>query len=576
MRFSELFTRTLRDAPADAEMVSHQLAIRAGYVRPVAAGIYALMPLGWRVMDRIATILREEMNAAGGQEVRLPVVQPAEMWQATGRWESFGPVLQRFETDTGRAFALGPTHEEVVAALAAHEIDSYKRLPQLIYQVQTKYRNEPRPRGGLVRLREFTMKDAYSMDADETGLRAQYDAMIAAYERIFERVDLDVVKVEADNGAMGGSMSHEFVLPHPQGEDRYVACDTCTYAANVETAAFDLPEDSAATPADLQPVQKVATPDCTTIEQVARFLDVSTAQTLKAVFFMHAPPDGASERFVFAVIRGDLDVNEVKLANALGGGKLRAADEDQIRAAGAVPGYASPIGLPPAVTVVADRSVRAGANFVSGANEAGYHLAGVNVPRDFTPAITADIATAYDGAICPRCDQGRLHIERAIELGHCFALGTFYSAAVGVTFMDERGTAQPVLMGSYGIGLERLMAAIIEAHHDDYGIIWPVAVAPFDVHIVTVGEGDDIHEVAEQVYENLENAGYDTLLDDRPESAGVKFNDADLIGAPVRFAVSKKSLAKHGVEARLRWQNDRIIVPLHRIVDWLDDHDALP
>ncbi|MBN2305059.1 MAG: proline--tRNA ligase [Anaerolineae bacterium] len=567
MRITDLFTRTLRDAPADADLLSHQLAVRAGLVRPIAAGIYALMPLGWRVMKRITAILCEEMDAIGGQEVRLPVVHPAELWQATGRWDTFGPVLQKFGTDAGREFVLGPTHEEVIAALALREIDSYKQLPQLLYQVQTKYRNEPRARGGLVRLREFTMKDAYSLDADFDGLDAQYTRVYAAYQRIFERVGLDAIPVEADTGAMGGSASHEFMLRHDQGEDTFVICDSCGYAANVEAAEFVLPE---AGPVVLESVQKVATPDCKTIQEVADFLGVPTAQTLKAVFFMQER--GESDRFVFVVVRGDLEVNEVKLVNALGGGMLRAATDDEIRAAGAVPGYASPLGLPPDVLVVADRSVRVGANFVAGANDEGYHLTGVNVPRDFDPALVAGIAEAADGAICGRCGTGRLRIERAIELGHCFKLGTRYSESVGVTYQDASGTDHPVVMGSYGIGLERLIAAIIETHHDDWGVIWPASAAPFDVHIVTIGKEPELAATAAQVYDGLRAAGIAVLLDDRAESAGVKFTDADLIGAPLRLAVSGKALAAGGIEAKRRSERERMIVPLDGVIAWVREN----
>jgi len=565
MRLSDLFTRTLRDAPADAELVSHRLAVRAGLVRPVAAGIYALMPLGWRVVRKIEAILREEMDALGGQEVRLPVVQPAELWQATGRWETFGPALQKFAAESGREYVLGPTHEEVIAALAAREIDSYKQLPQHLYQIQTKYRNEPRARGGLIRLREFTMKDAYSLDADAAGLDRFYPRMVAAYARIFERVGVPALAVEADSGAMGGGLSHEFVLVHEAGEDSFARCDACGYAANLEAAQFALP---ALPPAPLQPVQKVATPDCTTIQAVADFLGVPTSQTLKAVFFVQERPSVAG-RFVFAVIRGDLEVNEAKLLRALGGGTLRAATDDEIMATGAVPGYASPMGLPPEVTVVADRSVRAGANFVAGANDAGYHLAGVNIPRDFDPALVADIAAAFDGATCSRCGQGTLRVERAIELGHCFKLGTHYSEAAGVTYTDETGAEHPVVMGSYGIGLERLMAAIIETHHDEWGIIWPASIAPFDVHLLTLGKDPQLGEIAGQVYADLRAAGLDVLLDDRAESAGVKFADADLIGIPVRLAVSSKALAAGGVEAKRRDSVERVIVPLDEIAAWV-------
>lgn len=565
MRLSDLFTRTLRDAPADAELVSHKLAVRAGLVRPIAAGVYALMPLGWRVLRKIEAILREEMDAIGGKEVRLPVVHPAELWQATGRWETFGPALQKFTAESGREYALGPTHEEVIAALAAREIDSYKQLPQHLYQIQTKYRNEPRARGGLIRLREFTMKDAYSLDADDAGLDRFYPRMVAAYARIFERVDVPALAVEADSGAMGGGVSHEFMLVHEAGEDSFARCDACGYAANLEAAQFALPVPSQV---PLQPLQKVATPDCTTIQAVADFLGVPTSQTLKAVFFVQERPS-APGRFVFAVIRGDLEVNEVKLLRALGGGMLRAATDDEIMATGAVPGYASPMGLPPEVTVVADRSVRAGANFVAGANDAGYHLTGVNVPRDFDPALVADIAAAFDGATCARCGQGTLRVERAIELGHCFKLGTRYSEAAGVTYTDETGAERLVVMGSYGIGLERLMAAIIETHHDEWGIIWPKSIAPFDVHLLTLGKDPQPGEIAARLYEDLRAAGLDVLLDDRAESAGVKFADADLIGIPVRLAVSSKALAAGGVEAKRRDSAERVIVPLDEVAAWV-------
>jgi prolyl-tRNA synthetase len=517
------------------------------------------------VIRKIEAILREEMDAAGGQEVRLPVVQPAEIWQATGRWSMYGLALQKFSSEGGRDFVLGPTHEDVVAFLAAREIDSHKQLPQLIYQIQTKYRNEARARGGLIRLREFTMKDAYSLDADADGLDRVYERVVQAYRNVFARVEVPIVAVEADTGAMGGRASHEFTLRHEQGEDRFVACDTCGYAANVETAQFTLPE---AEPVEWQPVEKVATPDCTTIQQVADFIGVPTSQTLKAVFFMREKPD-TPDQFVFVVIRGDLEVNEIKLINALGGGLLRPATEEEILATGAVPGYASPLGLDPALTVVADRSVRGGANFVAGANDEGYHLTGVNVPRDFDPALVADIAEAFDGAVCGRCGAGRLHIERAIELGHCFKLGTRYSDPVGVIYQDESGAARPVIMGSYGIGLERLMAAIIETHHDDFGIIWPRSVAPFDVHIVALGREPEIADTAERLYEDLRAAGLDVLLDDRGESPGVKFADADLIGVPMRLTVSKKALANASIEVKWRAEKDRTLVPQREIVDWV-------
>lgn len=572
MRLSELFTRTLRDAPADAELPSHRLAVRAGLARPVAAGIYALMPLGWRVMRRIEAILRAEMDALGGQEVRLPVVQPAEVWQATGRWETFGPVLQTFSSDAGRDFALGPTHEDVVAVIAAREIDSYKQLPQLLYQIQTKYRNEPRPRGGLLRLREFTMKDAYSFHTTTAELDRFFETMCAAYLRIFARAGLSAIPVEADSGAMGGGGNVEFLIPHDEGEATFVTCDSCDYAANLEVAAFalDAPPDAAP-----QPLTKLATPGCETIQDVAAFVGVPTAQTLKAVFFAQERPRTRA-RLVFAVIRGDLEVNETKLINALGGGELRPATDDEIRAAGAVPGYASPLGLDERALVVADRSVRAGANFVAGANEAGYHVTGMNIPRDWAPGFETDIALAASGTRCARCDRGRLRLARAIEVGHLFKLGTRYSEPVSMLYQAEDGALRPVVMGSYGIGLERLMAAVIEAHHDDWGIIWPADLAPYDAHIVTLGKEPPVADLAARLADDLKAAGFAVLLDDRAESPGVKFADADLIGAPLRLTVSQKALDRGGVEARWRGAAERIIVAPDTVAALLRERGAQP
>jgi len=565
MRFQELFGRTLRDAPADAELVSHRLALRAGLVRPLTAGVYAWLPLGWRVMQKLAAILREEMDALGAQEVALPLVNPAEVWLQSGRWDGFGPELLRLRNRDGRDLALGATHEDVVAFLAAREVESYRDLPTLIYQIRTKYRDTARPRGGLVRLREFTMKDAYSLDRTAAGLDAFYPKMLAAYHRVFERVGVPVQAVEADSGAMGGASSHEFLLIHPQGEALFARCDRCGYTANVEAAAFVPPDGPRGAP---EPARKVATPDCQTIQQVADFLGVPTAQTLKAVFFVRDDVE-----FVFVVIRGDLEVNEVKLANALGGGELRAATEDEIRAVGAVPGYASPTGLhvraageTSGVTVIVDRSVENGANFVAGANDAGYHLIGVNYPRDFQATLMADIAEAFDGATCGRCGAGRLHIERAIELGHCFKLGTRYSEPMNVTYLDEQGQTRPVVMGSYGIGLDRLVAAIIEMHHDENGICWPRAVAPFDVHIVTLGKEDQPHEQGRALYADLRRAGLDVLLDDRAEHAGIKFADADLIGIPLRLTVSARGLDRGTVEAKWRHAGERFDLPLANAV----------
>ena len=566
MRFQQLFWRTIRDAPAAAEQVSPQHALRAGLVRPLTAGIYAWLPLGWRVMRKVAAIIREEMDGIGAQEMVMPVVHPAELWQQSGRWEAYGAAILRFRNRDGRDFVFGPTHEEVVAALAAHEIESYRDLPKAVYQIHTKYRDEARPRGGLVRLREFMMKDAYSLDRTADGLDAFYERIYAAYLRIYARVGLSVIPLEADAGPMGGTGGHEFAMLHPLGEDRLARCDSCGYAANIEVARF-LPSEGVR--GDLQTTEKVATPDCQTIQEVADYLGVPTRQTLKAVFFVRDEAE-----LVFVVIRGDLEVNEVKLAGALGGGDLCDATAAEILAAGAVPGYASPVGLPvragdggEGITVVVDRSVESGANFVAGANDEGYHLTGVNYPRDFQATRLADIAEAYDGATCERCGEGRLRIERAMELGHCFKLGTRYSRALGATYADEGGEARPIVMGSYGIGLDRLIAAIIERHHDQDGIIWPRSVAPFDAHILTLGKEEVYHERGRALYNDLCAAGLDVLLDDRPERPGVKFADADLIGIPLRLTVSQSALQREAVEGKWRHSEERFDIPLSGVVD---------
>ena len=567
MRIQDVFGKTLRDAPSDAELISHQYALRAGLVRSLSGGIYAWLPLGLRVLRRVEAILREEMEAVGAQEVAFPMVHPAEIWQQTGRWQQgFDGELLKFQNRDGRHYVLGATAEDAVAAVAAHEIDSYRDLPSLIFQIRGKYRDTARPRGGLVRLREFLMKDAYSLDRTVEDLETVYDRIYDAYLRIFSRVGLHVVPLDADVGAMGGLGGHEFALAHPQGEDQFATCPACGYAANVDVAAFEV---DAANAGALEPATKVATPDCKTIEAVAAFVGVPTNQTLKAVFFMRDEVE-----FVFVVIRGDLEVNEAKLSAALGGGMLRAATEEEIRAVGAEPGYASPVGLDvraadstEGVTVVADRSVKVGANFVAGANEAGYHLTGVNMPRDFGVTQVADIALAVEGVRCGRCGEGLLHLERAIELGHCFKLGTYYSEKVGVTYLDEQGSARPVVMGSYGIGLERLIAAIIEKHHDEYGIVWPRSVAPFDVHIVTLGKDDALHERGRVLYADLQRAGLAVLLDDRQERPGVKFADADLIGVPLRITVSERALERGALEAKWRHSPDRFDVPLADAVE---------
>jgi prolyl-tRNA synthetase len=565
LRMSQLFGRTLRKAPAGTELTSHKLVLRSGLVRFLGAGLYSYLPLGWRVARKIEEILREEMDAIGAQEMKMPVLHPAELWKATGRWDSVGPALMCVTDRGDREYALAMTHEEVVAELARQEILSYRDLPKVVYHIQTKVRDEPRPRGGLLRVREFRMKDAYSLDADAAGLDAFYPRVIEAYERIFTRCGLDPISVEADTGMMGGADSHEFMLPHPDGEDTFIHCEICDYAANAERAEFELPE------VEVEPLEEpvqVATPGCETIADVADFVGVPTRKTLKAVFY--SKDDG---ELVLVVIRGDLEVNETKLRNLLDGAALEPATAEDVRSVGAEPGYGSPVGLnvrrsldDTGVLVVADRSIQRGSNFVAGANRHGYHLVGVNYPRDFTVTIVDDIAQAEAGHLCPKC-EGALVAESAIELGHCFKLGTRYAEAVGATYLDPDGEEHPIVMGSYGIGVGRLMAAVIEEHHDDYGIVWPPALAPFDIYLLTLGTDEEAQERAESACAELEDGGLEVLFDDREESAGVKFTDADLIGCPVRATVSRRSLERGGVELRARWADDMEVVKFDGLAD---------
>ncbi|MBN1400245.1 MAG: proline--tRNA ligase [Anaerolineae bacterium] len=554
MRFSRMFARTLREAPAEAELVSHQLSVRAGLVRQMAAGIYSYLPLGKRVLNRIAAIVRDEMEAIEGQEILMPVVQPAQLWRTTGRYEapSPGPALVRFEDRSGHEMVLAMTHEEAVTDLARQEIRSYRQLPQLVYHIQTKFRDEPRARGGLMRVREFVMKDAYSFHADEDSLDATYAQVYRAYLNIASRCGLNVLPVQAAAGMMGGSDSHEFVFLHDAGEDTVMLCPQCGYAANLEAARL---EKTAAPMTPAAPLEQIATPGVTTIAALAAYLGIQTRQTLKAVFYATD-----ADELVFAVIRGDLEVNEAKLSSAVGNLALAPATAELLERAGIVAGYASPIGIRD-VRIVADDSILTGNNWVAGANEAGFHYLNVNYPRDLQVDTVTDLALAREGDLCVRCG-GSLQARRGIEVGHIFKLGSRYSEAMGASYLDADGIAHPPLMGCYGIGLGRLLACIIEAHHDNAGIVWPVSVAPCQVHLVALGGRDaSVDAAAEALYEELGLAGWEVLYDDRPERAGVKFNDADLIGVPVRLTVSNRTIEQNGVELLVRGEQQRQLVP---------------
>jgi prolyl-tRNA synthetase len=568
MRMSRAFFTTLRDAPADAELISHQLLLRAGFIQPLGAGIYSYLPLARRSMDKIEAILRQEMNAIGGQELTMPVAHPAELWQTSGRWDTAYPELVHWQDRAGRDMTLAMTHEEVVADLARREISSYRQLPQLIYHLQTKFRDEPRARGGLIRVREFTMKDSYSLDADAAGLDRQYRAHWQAYFNIFRRCGLDVIAVGADVGMMGGSLAHEYMVLTEAGEDTLILCAACGYAANRQIATFRKPEPAAEPPL---PLQKVATPHCKTIAELAAFLGVPESRTAKAVFYVaegSKGKEGEEEKgeFIFAVIRGDMEVNETKLANAVDARTLRPATEEEIRGVGAEPGYGSPIGVRDALIVV-DELVAASPNLVSGANEEGYHLLNVNCGRDFTPDIVADITAASVGDACIRCGAA-LHAARGVEVGNLFKLGTRYSEALGALYQTEDGQRRPIVMGSYGIGVGRLLAVVAETHNDPQGLIWPVSVAPFHVHLVVLPrKAPEAVAAADRLYGELWAARIEVLYDDREDpSPGVKFNDADLIGLPLRITVGARSLQDGGVEFKRRDQAEKRIVPLDEAV----------
>lgn len=563
MRMSKLFTQTLRSAPAEADVASHQLLLRAGFIRQLASGIFSILPLARRSLRKIEDIVREEINAIGGQEITMPVVHPAELWRETGRWQAIGAELARFKDRADRDMVLGMTHEEVVGDLVRREIRSYRQLPQLIYQIQTKFRDEPRPRAGLIRVREFTMKDSYSLDADWEGLDQQYRAHYQAYFNIYRRCGLPVVAVRSDVGMMGGRMAHEFMFLTPIGEDTLLICDESGYAANREVATFLKPPAENEAP---KPMEKVATPNTTTIESLAAFLNIPKAKTAKAYFAVATIPadDGYREQFVIAIIRGDMEVNETKLSNALKAKAMRLATEAEIGAAGAVPGYGSAIGTRGALVVV-DDAIPTSPNLVAGANEAGYHLINTNYGRDYTAQIVADIAAAREGDTSPD-GAGTLRAVRGVEVGNIFKLGTRYSDALGCTFLDKDGQAKPVIMGSYGIGIGRLLACIAEQHNDANGLIWPVTVAPYHVYLMFIG-GDDpqVRSQADALYAELNAAGIEVLYDDRDERPGVKFNDADLIGLPLRVTVSGKTLAKGGVEVKRRAGGDVRLMPLDGI-----------
>lgn len=555
MRQSRAFIPTLRDLPADAEVVSHQLMLRAGMMRQISSGVYTYLPLGYRVLQKITRIVEEEMDAAGAQELLMPALQPAELWMKTGRWEDYGPLMMKVLDRHERSFALGPTHEEVITSIVRDEVRSYRRLPLILYQIQTKFRDEYRPRFGLLRGREFIMKDAYSFDTAEEGLNKSYQAMYDAYVRIFTRCGLRFRAVEADSGAIGGKESHEFMVMAEIGEDTIAYCTSCDYAANMERAEV-VHRDSPVTEAPA-PLAKIPTPGVRTVARQAEMMGIPVEKVIKNVVYV------VDEKPVVVLVRGDHTVNEVKVKNYFGLTNLEMADEGMIRRVfGCEPGFVSPIGIE-GLTVLADNAVREMVNASTGANETDMHYLGVNPGRDFHVDHYGDFRNIQEADPCPRCG-GAIHLTQGIEVGHVFKLRTKYSGTLGAVFQDEKGNLKEILMGSYGIGISRLVAAVIEQSHDENGMIWPKAIAPYTVHLIPINiEDEEQRRFADFLYDELQKMKIDVLYDDRPERPGVKFKDSDLIGIPLRVVVGTK--VKEGrVELKVRRTAEVREVPVEK------------
>ncbi len=565
MKVSSLFGETRREAPADEHILSQQLLVRAGYIDKLSAGIFSYLPLAWRSIRKIEQILREEMDAIGGQELSMPVVHPAEPWQRTGRWYDIDDSMVRFKDRKGHDMALAMTHEEIVGELAASHIRSVKNLPQLIYQIQTKFRDEARPRGGLIRVREFIMKDSYSLDTDEEGLRTQYARHYTAYMRIGARVGLPLVAVGSDVGMMGGKLAHEFIYLTPIGEDTIILSESGDYAANREAAVFAKPKFDGGTSL---PLSEIETPGTETIADLADFLKISPMQTAKALFQVATFAGETPSKVVVALIRGDLEVNLTMLRNRLGALEIRPAVADEIASIGAVAGYGSAIGIQREGTlVIVDDSVAETSNLVAGANKAGYHLLNTNYGRDFAADIVGNIADAQEGF--ESLLGGRLVEKRGVEVGNIFQLGTKYTEANKVYVTLESGESVPVVMGSYGIGVGRVLACAAEEYHDEQGLKLPISIAPYHVALVSLCRDEANVKKAEAFYLELMGAGVEVLFDDRPTTAGVKFADADLRGLPIQVIISDRSLSTDSVEVKLRSNGSRTVVPYAEVVDFL-------
>jgi len=562
LRATSLLAPTLREIPSEAEVISHQLLLRAGMIRKTAAGVYSYLPLAWRVLIKISQIVREEMNMVGGQELMLPIIQPAEIWQSSGRWDVYGDEMFRLKDRHHRSFCLGPTHEEIITLQVKQEVKSYKQLPLLLYQIQNKYRDERRPRFGLMRGREFIMKDLYSFDKDTEGLALSYQRVYAAYSRVFKRCGLAYRVVEADAGAIGGSVNHEFMVLAQSGEAEIVFCSHCDYAANVERAeslSTSIPEEARGMG---QVMELISTPGVRTVDEVALYLQISPSQIVKTLFYE------ADGEIIAVLLRGDHIINEVKLANILQCRDLRMAADDRVaQITGSPTGYVGPMHLRE-VRILADQEVARMGVAVIGANREGFHYRGVKPGIDFQWEAEHDLRLAQAGDACPRCQgQGNLESVRGIEVGHLFQLGTKYSSSLDATFTDENGQQRPFIMGCYGIGVSRTMAAAIEQNHDENGIIWPVSIAPYHVVVIPVSSKDSLQmDHATSLYQWLLEAGIEVVLDDRDERAGVKFMDADLIGYPIRITVGKKTLTNGTVDIRYRKTKDETALPVEDVV----------
>ena len=568
MRLSKFFGETLREAPSESDSMSSQMLARAGYVRQLAAGLYSYLPLAQRSLRKIEQILREEMNAIDGQELCMPVVHPAEIWQESGRWYDIGDEMARLQDRKGRDLVLAMTHEEVVSTLCTTEIRSYRQLPQMVYHMQTKFRDEPRPRAGLIRVREFVMKDSYSLDQDFEGLQSQYEAHYNAYHRIGARLGLNLVAVQSDPGMMGGKVAHEFMYITPVGEDSLVICEETGYAANLDVATFQKTPEPASPE---EPLERIHTPGQKTIAKVASFCGVSTKQTGKMVFYMGDFGSEHPSRLVAACVRGDMEINELQLRYAVKAQALRPAETNEITSAGCVPGYASFRDIDRSKAIlVADDLIPQSKNLIVGANEVDWHYSGANYGRDFTADIVAPIALAYDGAPDP-IDGKPLRLVRGIEVGNIFQLGTRYSESMGAMFNDQHGTEQPIVMGSYGIGVGRALACVAEQYSDEYGMDLPISVAPYQVILISLGRSGEVAEAAQALYHELLEANIEVLYDDRSVSPGVKFADADLRGIPLKCTVSSRSLNRGGAEFGRRRSKDLEIIPLESAVEGIQE-----